>query len=131
MSRSPFRSRPTSVEFGTPASATVTINDDHQHPGTPVNLTATADDRSISLTWDDPENAAISSYEYSTCAGATCSDATDIPGSEASTTSYTITGAAAVSLLYKITAGTASLDDDFVNLTSTGTDRTRPEAQPR
>ena len=57
-------------------------------PVAPTGLTATAGDAHISLTWTDPQNSTITSYDYSSDGGTTW---TAIPSSGASTTSYTVT----------------------------------------
>ncbi len=59
-------------------------------PAAPVNLSATPGDGEVALSWDDPGNATIIKYQYSTDGGANFSDFDG--GSSASTTSYTITG---------------------------------------
>ena len=59
-------------------------------PAAPVNLSATPGDGEVALSWDDPGNATITKYQYSTDGGANFSDFDG--GSSASTTSYTITG---------------------------------------
>ncbi|TGG87443.1 MAG: fibronectin type III domain-containing protein, partial [Aphanocapsa feldmannii 288cV] len=58
-------------------------------PEAPSGLSATVRNSEISLSWDDPDNATISGYELSTNGGTTFSA---ISGSDASTTSHTITG---------------------------------------
>ena len=71
-------------------------------PAAPVNLSATPGDGQVELIWDDPEDDTITKYQYSTDyiingggmgnnGGATFSD---IPGSQADTTAYTVTGLA-------------------------------------
>ena len=59
-------------------------------PAAPVNLSATPGDGEVSLSWDDPGNATITKYQYSTDGGANFSDFDG--GSSASTTAYTVTG---------------------------------------
>ena len=59
-------------------------------PAAPVNLSATPGDGEVALSWDDPGNATITKYQYSTDRGANFSDFDG--GSNAATTSYTITG---------------------------------------
>ena len=54
----------------------------------PTNLTATAADTKVTLSWDDPDNATISGYELSIDGGAYSS----ISGSNATTTSHSVTG---------------------------------------
>ncbi len=78
-------------------------------PAAPVILSAKPGDGQVALTWDDPEDDTITKYQYSTDyiingggngnngggngnnGGATFSD---IPGSQADTTAYTVTGLA-------------------------------------
>ncbi len=57
----------------------------------PTNLTATVgvDAGQIALNWDDPGNNLITKYQYSTDGGTSF---TDITGSGATTTAYTVTG---------------------------------------
>ena len=57
-------------------------------PATPSNLSATADSNEITLTWDDPGNNTITSYEYSIDNGVTFSP---IPNAHSTTTTHTIT----------------------------------------
>lgn len=62
-------------------------------PATPENLSAVVGNTIAALTWDDPQDGAISTYQYSVWKGAEQVVAwTDIPGSGASTTSYRVTG---------------------------------------
>ena len=58
-------------------------------PAAPTNLASTPSDGEVALAWDDPGNDTINKYQYSTDSGDTW---TDIPGSGATTTGYTITG---------------------------------------
>ena len=57
----------------------------------PTNLTATVGVGAgqIALDWDNPNNTLITKYQYSTNGGTSF---TDIPGSDANTTEYTVTG---------------------------------------
>ena len=62
-------------------------------PAAPAGLSAQAGNRQVTLSWTNPNNAEISGYQYrqSTDGGTNWSpDWTDIPGSGASTTSYTV-----------------------------------------
>ena len=68
-------------------------------PARPTGLTATAGDQSVTLTWDDPANATISSYEYQVNHNDTSTgnlsgwgEWRSITSSDADTTSYTING---------------------------------------
>ena len=83
---------PASTETGVPMPV----------PAAPVILSATPGDGRVALTWDDPKDDTITKYQYSTDyiingggmgnnGGATFSD---IPGSQADTTAYTVTGLA-------------------------------------
>ena len=69
----------------------VTVDDVNEPP---TGLTATAGFESVTLRWADPNNVSISGYEYrqSTDSGATFGEFTLISGSDAATTTYTITG---------------------------------------
>ena len=59
-------------------------------PAAPVILSATPGDGQVALSWDDPEDVTITKYQYSTDGGANFSDFDG--GSNATTTSYTVTG---------------------------------------
>ena len=63
-------------------------------PGQPTGLNAEAnDDGSATITWDDPNDASITGYQYQTREeGGAWGGNTEIEGSGASTTSHTITG---------------------------------------
>ena len=62
-------------------------------PAAPTGLTATPGDAQVVLTWTDPSDSTISKYQgrQSTDGGATWSAWTDIGGSDATTTSATLT----------------------------------------
>jgi len=55
----------------------------------PTNLVAARGNRSLALNWTDPGMSGITKYQYSTNGG---KNFTDMPGSSATTTSYTVTG---------------------------------------
>ena len=57
-------------------------------PAAPTSLSAVTGDGQVVLSWDDPDNISILKYQYSTDGGQTF---TDVPGSDAMTTSYTVT----------------------------------------
>ncbi len=57
-------------------------------PAAPASLMATASDRQVTLSWDDPDNNSITIYQYSTDGG---SNFAEISGSSATTTNYTVT----------------------------------------
>ena len=61
-------------------------------PGKPANLAGEAGDGEAVLTWDNPNNSAITGYEYSYAVSGTLVDWTAMPGSGAGTTTYTLTG---------------------------------------
>ncbi len=64
-------------------------------PAVPTGLRATAGDTQASLRWTNPGNSAISKYQYRVSADGGSSwspNWTDISGSGATTTSYTVTG---------------------------------------
>lgn len=62
-------------------------------PAAPTGLTATAGSRSVTLSWNNPSNASIIRYEYQTrWFGVAWGKWTTVPGSDASTTTYTLTG---------------------------------------
>ncbi len=60
----------------------------------PSGLTAVAGNTQVTLSWDDPSNSDIASYEYRQGTGDTVSwnNWTAIPNSDADTTSHTVTG---------------------------------------
>ncbi len=62
-------------------------------PNKPTGLMATAGIGQVKLTWDDPSDSSITSWEYQQKAGSAAWGAwTAISGSGATTTSYTVTG---------------------------------------
>ena len=70
-------------------------------PAAPANLAASAGDGSVTLSWDDPQNPTISGYEYNVNHNDTnsgnlsgWSDWQSIAGSNADTTSHTLSGLA-------------------------------------
>ena len=70
-------------------------------PAAPANLAASAGDGSVTLSWDDPQNPTISGYEYNVNHNDTnsgnlsgWSDWQSIAGSDADTTSHTLSGLA-------------------------------------
>ena len=81
---------------GADAASTVSVTP-RTTPGAPINLSATPENKQVTLAWTPPDDggAAIGSYEYrqSRDEGRTWSpDWTPISGSGANTTSYTVTG---------------------------------------
>jgi hypothetical protein len=58
-------------------------------PGRGARRTGPPGDSQLALAWTDPGNSNITKYQYSTDGGTTF---TDISGSSAATTSYTVTG---------------------------------------
>ena len=70
-------------------------------PPAPQNLQATPGDRQVALSWDDPNDSGITRYQYSTdymINGGNGNNGVasfnEIPGSNATTSSYTVTGLA-------------------------------------
>ncbi|TGG96867.1 MAG: hypothetical protein ERJ67_00550, partial [Aphanocapsa feldmannii 277cV] len=61
----------------------------NEAPAAPGNLSVTAGDGEVSLRWSDPGDTTISGYEVSSDSGSTYNA---ISGSDASTTSHTVTG---------------------------------------
>ena len=62
-------------------------------PAKPAGLTATAGDGQVALAWTDPSDSGITKYQYQRKEGSGAYGSwTDIPGSGATTTSYTVTG---------------------------------------
>ncbi len=61
-------------------------------PAKPADLTATAGDREVTLTWDDPGDPSISGWQYRYGPAGEFGDWTGIPDSDAGTTGYTVTG---------------------------------------
>ncbi len=61
-------------------------------PGKPANLAGAAGDGEAVLTWDNPNNSAITGYEYSYAVSGRLVGWTAMPGSGAGTTTYTLTG---------------------------------------
>ena len=64
-------------------------------PAAPVNLQVSPGDASAVLSWDDPEDSDITKYQYrvSSDKGATWDpDWTDVPSSDSTTTSHTVSG---------------------------------------
>ncbi len=69
-------------------AASVTATPYDPTPSAPISLTGTPGNGEISLTWTDPSDSTITSYQYQVDTGAW----TTISGSSATTTSYTVTG---------------------------------------
>ena len=62
-------------------------------PAAPVNLAAMPANGQAVLTWDDPNDSSITKYQYrQRVSGADFGDWSDIGGSSATTTTYTVTG---------------------------------------
>ena len=63
-------------------------------PAKPTGLTATAGDTQITLSWNNPNNASITRWQYQQkpASAAIWGEWTNMEGSEASSTSYPITG---------------------------------------
>ena len=71
------------------ASIKIKVKGENRAPAAPANLSPTVGNGQVTLSWDDPGNDTITKYQYSANGGETF---TDIPGSGATTTSYTATG---------------------------------------
>ena len=62
-------------------------------PARPTGLTATAGDREVTLSWNDPMDAAITKWQYSIRGdNGRYDEWSDVPNSNTSTTSYRVTG---------------------------------------
>ncbi len=79
------------TEFG--AMSDTVSESPNRPPARPTGLTATTGDASgeVDLSWTDPDDDTITSYEYLIRSGGTWTSV-PIPGSDADTTSYTVTG---------------------------------------
>ncbi len=64
------------------------------YPARPTGFTATAGAGQVTLSWDGAGAAAITKYQYNVRCGGSWGAWTDIPGSGAGTTSYTVAGLA-------------------------------------
>ena len=99
-------------------------------PAAPTGLSASAGDREVTLTWDDPNNPDILSYQYRQAAEGTDIDSEDwrqIAGSNQDTTSFTVTGLTnGVAYTFQVQAlGSSNTVSDASN-TATAT----PKAEP-
>ncbi len=61
-------------------------------PGQVTGLAAAAGNTSVTLSWNDPNNAAIAGYEYRRKSGGAYGAWTAMTGADASTTGYTVSG---------------------------------------
>ncbi len=61
-------------------------------PAKPAGLAATPGDAQVTLSWNDPSDASITSYEYQQTTGGTTSEWAAISGSDAETTTHAVTG---------------------------------------
>ena len=79
-------------------------------PAKPTNFATAAGSGEVTLTWDDPNNATISKWQYQQKEGAdSYGDWTDIPSNGASTSSYTVTSlASGTRYTFKLRAVNAS-----------------------
>ena len=89
-------------------------------PAAPAGLTADPDDKQVGLSWDDPNDALITKYQYSTDGGA---NYTDIPGSNNATVSYMVTGLTSSA---SYTLGVRAVNDTGAGGGSTITTRVLP-----
>ena len=111
------------------AAVTATPVADARTP--PTGLTATAGNTQVTLTWTDPGDATITFYEYQQKAGLAPFGAwTPIPGSNAATTSYRLTGLDNGTVYgYRIRAGRGT-DVSLASDTITVTPQRVPPAAP-
>ncbi len=82
-------------ELGADKTAEGTLNDGTvSKPGRPTGLTATAGDKRVVLTWDDPDDDDITGYKlrYAKTADRGSATFSAISGSDGDTTTYTVTG---------------------------------------
>ena len=87
-----FRIRAVNAGGNSPASAEVRATP-LAPPLKPTGVTATAGHGQVTLSWDNPDNATISKWQYQQKqADGSYGPWMDIPGSTASTTSHTVTG---------------------------------------
>ena len=80
---------------GIDKTADGTLNDSSTSavPGSPTGFTATAGDGSVTLSWNNPNNASITGWQYQQKTGsAAYGEWTDIDNSDATTTSHTVPG---------------------------------------
>ncbi len=68
------------------------VDDDVALPAKPADLEAAAGDELVTLFWTDPQDDSITVYELRQHTGSAWGDWADIAGSDASTTSHTVTG---------------------------------------
>ena len=74
-------------------SIQIRVQGDTLAPAAPTNLSATPGETRVVLTWDNPANNTITRYQYRRKTGTGAyGNWTDISGSGASTTAYTVTG---------------------------------------
>ena len=103
----------------TGAASTVTATPAAALPAAPMGLTPTAGDGKVKLVWDDPKNPTITKYQVSTDAGSG-TNFTDIEGSNAATTAYTVTGLTnGIQYTFKLRAVNASGDGPWATVTAT------------
>ena len=75
------------------ASIQIVVKGNTLPPAAAENLEATPRETEVMLTWEDPDNNTITKYQYRRKTGTGAyGNWTDIPGSGASTDSYTVTG---------------------------------------
>ena len=89
-----FRLRAVNDSGNGAASDEVTVTPALPPPAKPTGFTATAGPGEVVLSWDDPKDTAIAGWEYNRrpAGGDFEADWTFILGSDAATTSYTVTG---------------------------------------
>ena len=88
-----FRVRAVNIAGAGPASDSASATPVLATPAQPTGLTAEAGDTQATLSWDDPDNSSMSGYEYQQAEGGGEYGAwTEISGSDAATTTYTVSG---------------------------------------
>ena len=92
-------------------------------PAAPAGLTAAAGEKQVGLSWTNPADVSITKYQYSTDGGTTY---VDIPGSDAATVSFTVTGLTSSA---SYTLGVRAVNDTGAGGGTTITERVLP-AQP-
>ena len=88
-----FRVRAVNSAGAGPASDSASATPALATPAQPTGVTATGGDAHATLSWDDPDNSSMSGYEYQQAEGGGEYGAwTEISGSDAATTMYTVSG---------------------------------------
>ena len=98
----------------------ISINQVLDPPVAPANLDATVGDGQVVLSWDDPQDAYITKYQYSTDGGASYTDLalTDIDSSETGKFKYTVENLAN-GMTYTLAVRAVNISGDGVASTKT------------